>query len=85
MFHDEKGREPREDGTNISKKIGLKQANWRDKDRKNAYKRGEGSQREGVEKYQEKKLYDVFLFFVIPSTSGKELYNLACNIFAILL
>ena len=56
MFHDEKRREPREDGTNISKKSGLKQASKRDKDRKNAYKRGEGSQREGVEKYQEKNL-----------------------------
>ena len=71
MFHDEKGREPREDGTNISKKSGLKQASWRDKDRKNAYKRGESSQREGVEKYQEKNLkkrekkWDVWCFSFI--------------------
>ena len=53
MFHDENGREPRKDVTSISEKTNQKQARWRDKGRKNSYKRGEGYHRVGVEKYQE--------------------------------
>ena len=55
MFHDENEREPREDVTSTSKKYGQEQASWRDKGRKNAYKRGEGYHREAVEKYIKKK------------------------------
>ena len=74
-----------EDVTSISKKSGQKQDSWRDKGRKNTYKRGEGYHREAVEKYQEKDLEKSkidreseivflisFLSLLIPHTSGKK-------------
>ena len=75
-----------EDLTSIFKKAGQEQASQRDKGRKNAYKRGEGYHRVGVEKYQEKDserererererdcIFDFLSFLVDSSYLGKEI------------
>ena len=77
-----------EDGTSIPKKFGWEQASWRDKGSKNAYKRGGGCHKKGDyeiqrrnhrierEREREREPCCIFLFLLIPYSSGKKfVYN----------
>ena len=92
MFYDKKGGENQGRIWQLSpKKSSSEQASWKDKERKNAYKMGEGYHRKGVEKYQEKGPKEErdsekdrsFLFLLNLCTLGKKLNYLpshSCNL-----
>ena len=95
MFYDKKGGGGGRTNVGyenyLQKKSGWEQASWKDKERKNAYKRGEVYHKKGVEKYQEKRPREErdsekdrnFLFLLNLCTSRKKLYYLSshsCNL-----